>query len=144
MESKKIVLKVFITLGVIATIALIATSPQIASAIRERKEVVKAFTEYSNALTSQRLQDAYGYCDPAFREAVTLEQFISLQTTLQNRYGPLKSVKQGSLEVTVREKEPTHFAIVRSDFSYEKRTVQFVYELRLESGAWKIWGYKEL
>jgi len=125
-------------------VAMTALSPQFVVAHRETKNVLQVFDQYSSALANQQFEKAYQDCGTDFRNAMTFDQFVSIQKSLEAQFGHLKSTKRTAYEVHGKGSPPYWKSTIDADMQYEKRTLRFEFVFHKERGRWILYGYEQL
>jgi hypothetical protein len=125
-------------------VAMIALSPRFLAVEREKKNVERAFTDYSSAVVRHDFGDAYQLCGSEFRQAMPYEMFVTQQGVLESKYGRIKSVKEIGYRVTSTGEPATWRGVISADFIFENGSPRFVLEFRRESGVWVLFGYRQI
>lgn len=132
------------TAGGIWAVAMIALSPQFVAARHETKSALAAFDAYSSSLVNQRFDEAYLSCGADFRNAIPYDQFVSLQQSLRERFGPLKSVHRSSYHIHGGGTPMEWTAAIDSDLVYEKKSLRFRFVFHKEGERWVLFGSEQL
>jgi len=125
-------------------IAMVGTAPEIATAVRQKRNVERTFVSFSSALVSNNLETAYEFSGSEFRSKASLSDFTGHQEALQKRFGKLNQIKEQSIRINVHRSPPIQTAVIAANHEYETQTLAFVYEFHYEDGKWKLYGYKEM
>lgn len=136
--------KILIILAVIVVVAFALNGANLVRAWRYKGSAEDTFRGYSAALVSGDTPKAYEYCGDAFRRQTPYERFQSIQEQLSSAYGPLRTVEAESASVEGRGSPMESTAVLKATHKYQKREVVLVYELHLDGGSWRIYGFKQL
>src|SRR5579859_7079717 len=121
----------FTVVGAWALLMLVL-SPQFLALHRETKSVLETFDRYSAALVSERFNEAYGQCGTEFHDALSYEQFVSMQRSFQTQFGSLSSVSRTAFELHEKGTPPQWRAVIDADLSYERKRLRFEFVFRKE------------
>ena len=131
-------------MAVVWLVAMIALSPRFLAVEREKKNVERAFTDYSSMVVRHDFEDAYHICSPQFREAMPYDMFVTQQGILESKYGRIKSVKGIGYKVTSTGEPATWRGVITADFIFEKGSARFVLEFHRADAMWLLFGYKQI
>jgi hypothetical protein len=131
---------ILLVLGGLFLFAMIATLPELVAVWPERKVVKETFSGYTEALISQRFEEAYAYHSPEFQERVTLASFIQYQHDVRGKFGVLKSVDETGMTVQKWRNPSRWKASVQADFHYERAKVRFSFVLHRDNGRWTVFS----
>jgi len=140
LTARKIILICLILWGTV----MLCLSPRFLAIHRESKSVDRTFDQYTSSLVGQRFEVAYQLCGTQFRSAMPYDRFIHVYESLQEEYGPLKSVKRVAYEVRGSGKPLYWRAVVDADFAYEKKTIRFELVFHKEADRWVLFGTEQL
>jgi len=129
---------------VVWLVAMIALSPRFLAVEREKKNVERAFADYSSAVVRHYFGDAYRLCSLEFREAMPYDAFVAQQGTVESKYGRIKSVKEIGYKVTSMGEPATWRGVITADFIFENGSARLVLEFHRENGVWLLFGYKQV
>jgi len=101
-----------------------------------------AFAEYRNALLRGDLKHAYAELSPETTRTFPYESFSAQQHSLEQRFGPLKSVKSVQERISGDGWPPTWTAQLEVQQVYQEGMLLFHYNLRLENGRWVLSSYQ--
>jgi hypothetical protein len=105
-------------------------------------EPAKAMSAYTDALIRKDYQSAYSSASPEFRAASSFADLVKVHEKLTDRLGALKSVKQTYWHIETKNGKTV--STIQADFSFERGTLAFEFELHKEAGTWRVYSYKEL
>jgi hypothetical protein len=124
--------------------AMIALSPRFLAVEREKKNVERAFTDYSSAVISHDFGAAYQQCGSEFREAMPYDVFVKQQQTLESKYGGIRSFKEIGYKVTSSGDPAEWRGIITADLTFENGNAKLLLEFHRENGTWVVFGYKQI
>jgi hypothetical protein len=93
-------------------------------------EPAKAMSAYTDALIRKDYQSAYSSASPEFRAASSFADLVK------------ESVKQTYWHIETKNGKTV--STIQADFSFERGTLAFEFELHKEAGTWRVYSYKEL
>jgi len=125
-------------------VAIRATAPLIWTSLQEKPKVEATLVGYLNALKAQNLDGAFAYCGPSFRAASPYQSFVSQHKAFLEKEGKFLEFRLGSSEVSIKESKEDWVARYRVEMQFEKRKLNFLFELHHESGRWVLFGFRRM
>jgi hypothetical protein len=110
--------------------------------VRAGAEPAKALDTYTASLIQKDYQRAYQAAAPGFREATSYEALLAYHAKLTARLGELKSVKQTYWYIGTRN--GVESSTIQAALKFDRGTEVFQFILRKDSGAWRVFSYKEV
>jgi hypothetical protein len=139
----KFVVWLGITVGLVVLAGIVAVAGTgVKLLVGAMHEPAKAMSAYTDALIRKDYQSAYSSASPDFRAASSFADLIKMHEKLTDRLGPLKSVKQTYWHIETKNGQTA--STIQADFSFERGTRTFEFELHKEDGIWRVFNYKEL
>ncbi len=140
-RGRKITL--WIVLGIWVA-AMLALAPRFISLHHETQSVESVFEDYRLALVHRDFQQAYQLCGDDFRSATSYSRFAAANSSLEERYGPLKSINETAHDVDGKGTPMLWRAFIDADFVYEKKSLHFRLVLNKKGERWQIYGSERL
>ena len=125
-------------------VVFVYTFPLLRGAGYQRRELERAFGDYAREIKAHDYQSAYDHCDSAFDSSLSLDGFAQQQHRLEISLGPFEASTIDGIRMRGHGEPMRWIGFVAETRRYAKGQVHFLYELHLEEGRWKIFGYKQL
>jgi hypothetical protein len=117
--------------------------PGLAESYREEWSVNRVFDQYTTALVGKHYEAAYAICGYDLRQVTSYDNFVGIYKSLEEQYGPLKSVKRSFTGAFGRGTPILWKAAIDADFLYSKRTLRFEFGAHKEGDRWVLSGFEQ-
>lgn len=124
--------------------AMLALTPRFVMLHHETRNLERVFDEYRTALVNRNFAQAYQFCGDDFQRAMSFDQFVALQESLENQYGSLKSIRETARDVDGKGTPIYWRAVIEADFVYKKQGTRFRLVFDKEHGHWAMYGGEKL
>jgi len=145
-EPIKRIHKTLLWLAFVALVCIfvVVRSPLAIRSHLETSELLADFSDLANCLVGHNYEQAYQMGGSDFREALSYEQFVADQKSLEEKYGGIKTIARQTYDVKGSGTPMFWRGDIEADFVYERETIRVEIVFHQENGRWVIFGMKQL
>jgi hypothetical protein len=122
----------------------VVLGPKIVQVWRDTSAVETVFDNFTTDLLKREFDTAYGLGGPEFHSALSKDEFLHQQESLEGKFGHLLSVKRQGMHISESGDPVFWRAEFEADYRYEKSTRRFRFAFRKNAGKWVLFGYEDL